>query len=299
MARRTRARFGWTAFRFFERFGIHLTTTNYESPLPDTRELSDDVWARQSDAIGLDFDADGQLATLAGFEARYRDEYTQLTEPTSGVDSFYVPNGWFERVDAEILYCMVRERKPRRIIEVGGGFSSLVTADALLRNAEETDEPPGVLTTIEPYPNETLRRGFRGLNRLVVKKVQEVPLSVFEELQSGDFLFIDSSHVLKLGSDVQYEHLEIVPRVAKGVIVHIHDFFSPAEYPRDLILESRRFWNEQYLVQAFLAFNPKFAIRWASSYMHLRHPDRLKQAFSSYSRSDMPPSSLWVERVAD
>jgi len=132
---------------------------------------------------------------------------------------------------------------------------------------------------------------------LIPKKVQDIPLSEFKKLSENDILFIDSSHVLKIGSDVQYLYLEVLPRLNKGVIVHAHDIFLPAEYPKEWVLKNYIFWNEQYLLQAFLAFNNSFEVLWAGSYMHLRHPDKLEEAFSSYKRDKIWPSSFWIRKI--
>jgi hypothetical protein len=150
----------------------------------------------------------------------------------------------------------------------------------------------------EPYPEEVLLRGLDGLT-LRQTIVQEIPLSEFESLQANDILFIDSSHVLKIGSDVQYEFLEVIPRLRPGVIVHVHDIFLPAEYPRPWVMDQLRFWTEQYLLQAFLAFNDTFEILWAGSYMHLTHPERLERAFRSYRRTTRWPGSFWMRRRLD
>ena len=115
--------------------------------------------------------------------------------------------------------------------------------------------------------------------------------------ENHDILFIDSSHVLRIGGDVQYEYLEILPRLARGVIVHSHDIFLPAEYPRHWVLEEHKFWTEQYLLQAFLAFNDSFEVLWAGSYMHLKHPEKLEEAFSSYKRERTLPGSFWMRKV--
>jgi len=154
------------------------------------------------------------------------------------------------------------------------------------------NENSAELIAIEPYPNEVLRRGFPGLSRLIPRKVEEVDLSQFDELKQNDILFIDSSHVLRIGNDVQYEYLEVLPRINKGIIIHIHDIFLPMEYPKNWVLKMHRFWSEQYLLQAFLAFNSAFEILWAGSYMHLRHPDQLEKAFSSYNRD-----AVWATNV--
>jgi len=118
----------------------------------------------------------------------------------------------------------------------------------------------------------------------------------FGKLKENDILFIDSSHVLKIGSDVQYEYLDILPRLSKGVIVHVHDIFLPAEYPKEWVLKDYIFWTEQYLLQAFLAFNDSFEVLWAGHYMHLKYPNKLEDAFS-YKRDERLPGSFWMRKI--
>jgi predicted O-methyltransferase YrrM len=284
-------------FPFFQRLGIHVTPISFYQPIPDTRTLKDDLWVRRSEMIGMDMNEAGQLDLLARFVAQFKDEYERLPRTrTPTPHQYYVNNGTFESVDGEILYCMIRHFKPRKIFEIGSGNSTFLSAQAVLKNKGE-DGVAGELVAFEPYPNRVLRAGFPGLSRLVETRIQEVPLSEFDKLADGDILFIDSSHVLKIGSDVHYEYLDVLPRLRTGVIVHIHDIFLPAEYPKDLVLKARNFWNEQYLLQAFLAFNESFEILWAGSYMHLKHPDELASAFSSYERSKTWPGSFWLRRV--
>lgn len=129
------------------------------------------------------------------------------------------------------------------------------------KNKEE-DGNECELVAFEPYPNKVLKAGFPGLFKLIPSRIQDIALSKFTELKKNDFLFIDSTHTLKTGSDVQYEYLEILPRLNEGVIVHIHDIFLPAEYPKAWVLKDHRFWTEQYLLQAFLSFNSMFEILW-------------------------------------
>jgi hypothetical protein len=114
-------------------------------------------------------------------------------------------------------------------------------------------------------------------------------------LGENDILFIDSTHVLRIGSDVQYEFLEVLPRLRPGVYVHIHDIFMPAEYPEAWVRREHRFWTEQYLLQAFLCYNGAFEVIWAGSYMHLKHPDELAAAFASYGPG-RHPGSFWIRR---
>lgn len=283
-------------FLFCQRHGLHITPNHYYQPIPDTARLADGLWSGRSSLPGLDMNEAGQIELLSRFQSAFKDEYNSLPrQPTGNPHEFYLANGAFVNVDAEVLYCMVRHFKPRRIFEIGSGMSTLLSARAALRNEREGC-PPCDLTAIEPYPNEVLRRGFPGLTRLLEKRVEDVPLSEFSQLSGNDILFIDSSHVLRIGNDVQYEYLELLPRLNRGVIIHIHDIFLPAEYPRHWVTGMRRFWTEQYLLQAFLAFNESFEVLWAGSYMHLMQPDKLQAAFASYDRAKALPGSLWMRR---
>jgi hypothetical protein len=126
--------------------------------------------------------------------------------------------------------------------------------------------------------------------------VQDVDLTLFESLGENDVLFIDSSHVLHVDSDVRFLFLEVLPNLQPGVVVHVHDIFLPDHYPRQWVVEEHRFWTEQYLLQAFLAFNPSFEILWAGSYMRARHAERLREAFASYD-SSVWPGSFWFRRL--
>ena len=191
---------------------------------------------------------------------------------------------------------MIRHFKPKKIIEIGSGYSTLLSAKAILKNEAEGDKC--YLKAIEPYPNEIIKKGFPGLGKLIIDEAQNIPLSEFKELKENDIIFIDSSHVLKLGSDVKYEYLEILPSLEKGVIAHVHDIFLPKEYPREWVFSKHRFWNEQYLLQAFLTFNTNFEILWASQYMHLKNPEKLEMAFNSYKREKTSPGSFWIRKTA-
>lgn len=190
---------------------------------------------------------------------------------------------------------MVRHFSPNQVIEIGSGYSSLLTIEALAKNISEGHS--GTFTAIEPYPPSFLRDELPINIELLDQPVQEVSLDRFSSLKSGDILFIDSSHVCKVGSDVHYELLKILPCLAPGVIIHIHDIFLPSEYPKQWIKEWHRFWNEQYILQAFLSFNSSFEILWAGSYMHLYHKDKLSTNFNSYDPNENWPASFWLRRV--
>lgn len=294
-------RFLKQSFPFWQRLGIHITPNHFYQPIPDTRTLKDDLWSNHSELVGIDINEKKQLELLSLFTSKFKKEYNRFPEnKTSRPYEYYVNNEWFESVDGEILYCMIRHYKPKKIFEIGSGYSTCLSAQAVLKNREENDGYECELIAIEPHPNDILKAGFPGLSKLIPKEAQEIPLSKFKKLKENDILFIDSSHVLKIGSDVQYEFLEILPRLNKGVIVHVHDIFLPAEYPKRYVLKNYLFWNEQRLLQAFLSFNNAFEVLWASSYMHLKDPDRLEDAFTSYKRDDerrWVPHSFWMRKI--
>ena len=285
------------SFDFWQRLGVHVTLNHFYEPVPDTRELADALWERQSGLVGIDLNVAEQLELLDLFASRFREGYEALPEHPTGVPhQYYTSNPNFGYVSGAVLYCMVRYFKPRRILEIGSGFSTLLLAQTVLENAGG-DGDLCELTSVDPYPPPVLSPGVPGLARLLQVKAQEVPMSEFEALKGGDILFIDSSHVLNVSSDVRYEYLEVLPRLAKGVIVHIHDIYLPAEYPREWIIKKHRFWNEQYLLQAFLTGNRDFEVIWASNYLHLEHPDRLAAAFSRYRHATGAGGSFWIRRT--
>lgn len=284
-------------YTYCESEGFHITPAYFYSPIPDSFELTDEILGSRTELKGIRMNIEQQISLLESFTQNYRSEYSLLPmQPTGIPHRYYLTSGAFNSVDGEMLYCMIRHFRPKRVYEIGSGHTTFLSAETLLKNAGEDVATP-VLHAFEPYPGEILKKGFPGLTRLIPDKVQNVPLRVFEELEENDILFIDSTHVLKTGSDVHYEYLEILPRLKKGVIVHIHDIFLPAEYPRNWLLNNHWFWNEQYLLQAFLQFNDNFEVLWAGSCMHLNHPEKLEAAFPSYDRETVHPGSFWMRRI--
>ena len=236
-----------------------------------------------------------QVELLHQLSALYHKPWEGLTRNAAYGGQFFLGNGYFDSVDAEILYGIVRRFKPRRVYEIGSGFSTLLVKQAIRNNQEEDCSYTCEHVAIDPFPPQFWCKNGNGLS-VLPKKVQEIPLSTFAKLERNDVLFIDSSHVLTIGSDVRYEYLDILPRVKPGVLVHCHDIFLPAEYPKEWVLDDHRFWNEQYLLQAFLTFNNEFEVLWAGSYMHLKHPDLLAAAIPSYRQEKCYPKSFWIRR---
>lgn len=284
-------------FPLAQKLGFHITPNHYYQPIPDTRTLKDDLWQKQSKLVGININEEDQISLLSLFSSKFKEEYKTFPRNKTSIPyRYYVNNCGFESVDGEILYCMIRHLKPKKIFEIGSGNSTYLSAQAVLKNKEDNGHECELIA-FEPYPNDVLKAGFPGLSKLIPTKIQDIPLSEFGKLKENDILFIDSSHVLKIGSDVQYEYLEILPRLNQGVIVHAHDIFLPAEYPREWVLKDYTFWTEQYLLQAFLVFNDSFKVLWAGSYMHLKHPDKLETTFSSYKRDERWPGSFWIKKV--
>jgi hypothetical protein len=181
------------------------------------------------------------------------------------------------------------------VIEIGSGFSTLIAAEAAQANALR-DGHTTEITAIEPNPRDFLLERTAQRWELIRSPVEDVPMAVFAELQANDILFIDSSHVVRIGGDVVYEYLEVIPRLAPGVLVHVHDVFFPYDYPREWVMNMHRFWTEQYLLQAFLSFNSAFEILVSTSILHADHPERMREAFSSYPPGEYNPASFWMRR---
>ena len=276
-------------FQSWERHGFHVTPAHFYQPIPDTQSLPETLWTQPSELVGIDMNEAMQLDLLRRHFQKFRDEYARFaTEPSVEENRFYLGNQLFDGVDALVAYCTVRHFQPQLIIEVGSGFSSLVLGDAVAKNTDSS------LICIEPYPRGFLRKGFAGLRSLIEKKVQDIDLEFFSQLQAGDVLFIDSSHTVRIGGDVNYLFLEVLPRLKPGVIVHVHDIFLPFEYRRDWVLDELRFWTEQYLLQAFLTFNSEFEVLIANNYLNYYHQQDLEAAFPHLE--SWGGGSFWMRR---
>lgn len=286
-------------FNAFQAQGVHVVPNHFYSPVPDTRRIPDRLFAQPSEMPGIDLDLPGQRALMNDFRARFGAEFDAFrADPLSPADppgAFSLDNGMYGPIDAEVLYGMVRANKPRRIVEIGSGYSTRLSAMAILANQREDPAYTCDLTCIEPYPSDALRAGFPGLSRLIVEPVEQIPLSTFAGLGQNDILFIDSSHVLKIGSDVQYEFLELLPRVGVGAIVHVHDIFFPFDYPRQWVYGAQRFWTEQYLLQTFLMFNDRFKTLWCGTAALHAYPDDVARCFPSYPRELARPGGRWAK----
>ncbi|MFK7813286.1 MAG: class I SAM-dependent methyltransferase [Maribacter sp.] len=237
---------------------------------------------------GIELNPEQQKSLLGELSKYYND--LPFTIEKSEKNRYCYANGTYSYTDAIILFSMIRHFSPKRIIEIGSGYSSAVMLDTREKFAPEID-----LTFIEPYPKllYSLFKDFDKKNcKVFESKVQSVALEEFQHLQANDILFIDSSHVSKTGSDVNFEVFEILPTLASGVIIHFHDIFFPFEYPKEWVYEGRN-WNEIYMLRAFLSNNQDFEILLFSHYMHTMHTSAFENMPLSYKN---PGGNLWLRK---
>ncbi|BBK32400.1 hypothetical protein STHU_30340 [Allostella humosa] len=218
-------------------------------------------------------------------------ETTPFREAAHAGARYHYRNSAFGFGDAAILRAMILAAEPRRIIEVGSGYSSACMLDTALGESPR----PAQLTCIEPYPEllrSLLRPGDEKHLSILPLPIQQVPLETFDVLEDSDILFIDSTHVSKTGSDVNHELFEILPRLKPGVIVHFHDIFYPFEYPHSWVVEENRSWNEIYALRAFLAYNRRFEILFFNDYFLLKQRALIEATFPSFLINT--GGSLWL-----
>ncbi|ANU08617.1 class I SAM-dependent methyltransferase [Paraurantiacibacter namhicola] len=276
-----------------DRARVQLRSTHYYHPTYADADLPADV-TQPRDLPGLDLDEAGQLALLERFD--YAEELSQFAAAPQPGLAFHYGNGNFGEGDADALYAMIRTLKPRRLVEIGSGFSTRMAAAAIAHAARTDDAYRCDHTCIEPYEMRWLEE--LGVN-VVRERVEDVDRGIFDSLQAGDMLFIDSSHVIRPFGDVLTEYQRIIPRLAKGVVVHVHDVFTPRDYPERWLREERRLWNEQYLLETMLAHSPRYRVLLALNWLHHAHPERAAAAFPGLARRpDAEPGSLWFEVAA-
>jgi hypothetical protein len=276
---------------------------HFYSPIPSETEVRDReeaIFNASSPKVaGIDLNERLQLQLLERLRPYYREQPFPRTKADGS--RYFFENPAFSYFDAIILYCMIRCLKPRRVVEIGSGYSSCVLLDTNERFFSNSID----CTFIEPYPDlllSLLKDGDRSRLTLIPQKLQDVDLGVFTNLQPNDILFIDSSHVSKTGSDVNHAFFEILPRLVPGVYVHVHDIFYPFEYPKPWVYQGRA-WNESYLLRAFLQYNDAFAIQLFNSFLERFHRDVIARDMPlclQYSEQSMMPTSaqsIWLKKL--
>ena len=278
----------------FYKVGVFPIIDHYYEPLSNprhlTRPLSDD-----RNLPGMDFNIAGQLDLLSKFS--FNDELKSIPLKAGAPLTYHYHNGSYESGDSEFLYNMVRWHKPRNIIEIGCGLSTLMIQRAVAKNTEEDPARKTNHICVEPYEASWLEKLQVTVKR---SKVEDLPLDFFGVLERGDFLFIDSSHVIRPQGDVLFEYLEILPVLKAGVIIHVHDIFSPKDYPREWVVDEGKIWTEQYLLEAFLAYNKSFRVIGALNFLHHHHrADLASKCPILANEPDREPGAFWMEKVGN
>ncbi|MEO6327866.1 MAG: class I SAM-dependent methyltransferase [Ginsengibacter sp.] len=283
----------------WEKKGYHISLNHFYHPIPNLSDLGENYWKQKSLLEGINTNLHCQSDLLTEFNEQFSNEFNAFPLYKENVNNpweYYIQNHNFTSVDGEILYSMIRKYLPENIVEIGSGYSTFLISKALLYNKKCNEKYLSNFTSIEPYPREFFKTTIPLLDTIIEKPIQQVESTLFKNLKENDILFIDSTHVMKYGSDVEFELFNILPGLQKGVIIHFHDIFWPVNYPKKWVIENGWFWNEQHFLQSFLMYNDSFEILWSSSIMHTNFPSALADIFTSYSDKENP-GSLWLRKI--
>jgi len=285
------------------RLGIAVSPArDYYSPLPVRQELlaTRERWDRPSHLVGVAVDLDEMERLLLEIVGRFGPEWEALPPYDEAKTLGYGPG--FTRADAEVLYLMLRHLRPRRFLEVGSGLSTWYAAQAAAANV--ADGAPCEIQCIDPWVRERVA-ALPGVE-VERRQVQDTDLARFEALETGDVLFIDSTHVVRIDGDVPFLYLEAIPRVAPGVVVHAHDIPFPYHVPHpaeEYIASAKwpKYWTEAMLLQAFLAFNCEFKIDLSVPLLRHHRETVLLDGLSGYrpitpADYDTHAGSIWFRR---
>lgn len=284
--------------QLFQRLGVYPLIDHYYDPLVLPAHLRH-ATTQPRELPAIDWDLAGQQAFLATLrQPALADELRQIPlDPAPDAPyGFCYNNHLFASGDAEMFYSIIRTTRPRRLIEVGAGYSTRIARLALQRNQQDDPTCHCEHLCIEPYEQPDLAAlGVQVLRR----PVEQVPLATFLQLQAGDILFIDSSHIIKPQGDVLYLYLEVLPRLSSGVLIHIHDIFSPASYPAAWFTDYGMLFNEQYLLEALLSGSQQFRILAALNYLYHHAPQSLFAVCPILQQhaATHQPGSFWLQRT--
>ena len=272
--------------------GVFPILDHYYEPQFDNRKNQID-FSQERNLPGIDWRVSDQLKMLKTLT--FSGELTGILQGKTKENplEFHLDNGSFESGDAECWYQIIRANKPKRIIEIGSGNSTLMAIKAIKKNQSEQLNYTCEHICIEPYEMPWLEQMDITIIR---EKVEEMDLSFFSQLKENDILFIDSSHVIRPQGDVLFEYLELLPSLNKGVIVHIHDIFSPRNYPKSWLQDDIRFWNEQYLVEAFLSNNDSWEIIASLNFLHHNYYNLLKEV-APFLTPEREPGSFYIKKI--
>ncbi len=258
----------------------------YYSPTFAADDVPDQVWERRSPMRGVQFDLDAQLALLR----EVAEQGVAL-----GETDFCFANSFYEHVDAEVAYGMVRRARPRHVVELGSGFSSHALAAAC--EANRGGGAPVRYDVFDPFPRAAAQLPAHGIDGVHTVAAQDVGDEVFDSLGDGDILFVDTTHVVRTGGDVNRIVLDVLPALSVGVHVHFHDIWLPFEYHRDLTAILGFNWSEQYLLQAFLCGNSDYEVTLALAALVRERPTDVRSLFPAWDGNTFP-SAFWLRRTS-
>lgn len=291
-----RARLKWRlepiAGRFASWLGFDLVRRTPYSPVPDVPGPEAAAWSRPSALAGWSLDLERQLTRV---EERLAPWFAEIAPPRIPPFGVKLDNGYFAGLDALLLWATLRELRPARVLELGAGHSTLFVLGALDANGT------GTLTSVDPSPRLPASALAHPRLTLEQRSANETPLASFVELSAGDVLFVDTTHTVKRGSEVNRLILDVLPRLAAGVVVQIHDVFLPWDYPRQWFVRGT-YLAEQYLVQAYLAENPHWEVLAASQALWRTAGERLRRLAPDVDLVPRPghgASSLWLRRLPE
>jgi len=278
--------------KIFMKLGVLPILDQYYQPLINPRKHLKKSLRENRNLPGIDLNIKEQLELINQFD--FNDELLNYSINKTKDLQFYFNNESYMSGDAEYLYNFIRHFKPKRIIEIGSGYSTLITNHALSKNLEENPDKLISHICIEPFEQEWLSK----MNiELIRKKVEDIDLSFFNTLNENDILFIDSSHIIRPQGDILYEYLEILPILNKGVIVHIHDIFTPKDYLDKWIYDEHFLWNEQYLLEAFLTSNKNFKILAALNFLSHEYKEKFSAKAPIYNvQKNREPGAFWIQK---
>lgn len=273
---------------------------HFYSPIPDIKDLEKrKIWDKKSHLAGIEFNQKGQLELLRILGKKYGQECNWPLHQTSNPAEFYTDNNGYGYGCAAALYSIIREYQPGKIIEIGSGLSSTVINQAINVNQKKHSKKTDY-TIIDPYPAGFIDKKYMKIKKFYHKRVELTDPEFFDQLSKNDILFIDSSHTSKIGSDVNFLYLEVLPRLKPGVIVHVHDINLPYEYQKVYATSEtfRQFWTEQYLLQAFLCGNKNYEILLGMWYLMTDHSADFRKVFPFYDPRvhKYISSSFWMRK---
>lgn len=272
------------------RVGYHVYPEVFYNPFPNPAEVDEEKLKAKRDLPGIDLQVPESLKLLRTM-SQFSSEIAEFHRNRTGNLKYW--DTTYSMCDSSTLYAMLRQLKPKRYIEVGCGYSSRTSIAALERNQKEGHHCE--ITFIEPFASAHFKE-LKLPGEFIPKKIQEVPLARFQQLEAGDVLFIDTSHIIKVQNDVEYELIHVLPSLKPGVVVHIHDIFTPYDYPAEWLIgkgPNRGANNEQYALECLLSGGNRWEIILPVYLLWREHPDALRELYYSEQR----PAAMWLRKA--